>query len=366
MEHPIAFYTPDLSIGGIGKMRVHLMRELVKRGYKVDLIIQDLSSPLLKRLPSAVFIHRVKTTHSLWSIPGLAQYLISRRPVGVITDRLRLNAGVYRTAVLTGKRPRLILSFHNPISVKLASFNEARRRKYLEKLRAALERNYKIVAVSNGVARDLMEHAGYPSEKITVVHNPVIVPEMDTMAEEPVDHPFYKEGIPVVVTAARMTEQKDFDTLLKAFRGVRDQMECRLVILGKKGRYYSSIMDLVRKLQLETDVAMLGFQLNPYKFISKASVFVLSSRWEGFGNVLVEALSVGTPVVATDCPVGPREILEGGRLGRLVPVGDVEEMKKAIIEAISLPLKMNTLKQSVAKYKVDVSADGYLKALGIA
>ncbi|NLO89188.1 MAG: glycosyltransferase, partial [Clostridia bacterium] len=187
-----------------------------------------------------------------------------------------------------------------------------------------------VVAVSQGVADDLVKTTGLMRELIKVIYNPIVTPELLEKAKESIGHPWFKPGQPpVILSAGRLTAAKDFPTLIHAFARVRAERLARLMILGE-GEERPNLESLVRELGLESDVSMPEFVENPYAYMARAAVFVLSSAWEGFGNVLVEAMAVGTPVVSTDCPSGPAEILEGGKWGKLVPVGDVEKLAKAL------------------------------------
>jgi glycosyltransferase involved in cell wall biosynthesis len=192
-----------------------------------------------------------------------------------------------------------------------------------------------IIVVSNGVRDDMARVTKIPSERITVIYNPSVVrDEVWEKAQAPLDHPWLKPGQPpVIIAVGRLQIQKDYPTLFSAFAQVRKRLPARLLILGE-GRERGSLEELVRKLGLENDVSMPGFVMNPYAYMARASLFVLSSRWEGLPTVLIEALCCGTSVVSTDCPSGPREILKGGEYGRLVPVGDVDALAQAIEAAL--------------------------------
>jgi glycosyltransferase involved in cell wall biosynthesis len=168
----------------------------------------------------------------------------------------------------------------------------------------------------------------------------------------------------VIVGAGRLQRQKDFPTLIRAFGLVRGEHPCRLIILGD-GSGRSRLEGLAAELDLDADVDMPGFQANPYPFMARADLFVLSSAWEGSPNVLTEAMALGTPVVSTDCPSGPHELLDGGRFGPLVPVGDPQALARAMIETLEQPLPAHSLKSAVAEYNQDRSARRYLEAMGI-
>jgi len=225
---------------------------------------------------------------------------------------------------------------------------------------------HNIVAVSQGVAEDLSTLIQLSPDRVTVIYNPVITPNLLEQALAPLTHPWFeREQPPVILGAGRLSLQKDFPTLLRAFALVRQHRPARLVILGE-GEERANLERLAIELGIQNDVSMPGFVDNPFAFMAKASVFVLSSAWEGFGNVLVEALACGCPVVATDCRSGPREILDNGRYGRLVPVGDHEALAKAILETLDnpdFPADRQTRIQRAMEFSVDAAVDKYLKVL---
>jgi len=220
-----------------------------------------------------------------------------------------------------------------------------------------------VIAVSEGVARGLCRIPGIPPERVTVIYNPVIPADLEVKAAQPVAHPWLAPGQPpVVLGVGKLKLQKDFSTLLRAFRRVRDRREAHLIIIGE-GRRRHHLEDVVRHLGLSADVALPGYQENPFAWMSKASVFVLSSLWEGLPGVLIEAMASGCPVVSTDCPSGPREILLDGALGPLVPVSDDEAMAGAILSVLDAPIEPERLRARAQLFLVDPSVDRYLAVL---
>jgi glycosyltransferase involved in cell wall biosynthesis len=223
----------------------------------------------------------------------------------------------------------------------------------------------KIVAVSQGVAEDLRTITGLPGSMFPVVPNPVITQRIFTLAKEPQPHHWFEEPeIKIIIGIGRLTHQKDFQTLIKAFGSVKKTRDCRLIILGE-GRQRDQLDALAVSLGIEKSLHMPGFVTNPYSWLSRCSLFVLSSRWEGSPNVLKEALALGIPVVSTDCPSGPREILCDGRFGTLVPVGDHKTMAEAILQTLEAPLPRQTLKEAVTDFTVERSVQGYLEVFGL-
>ncbi|MGD9299694.1 MAG: glycosyltransferase, partial [Thiohalocapsa sp.] len=182
----------------------------------------------------------------------------------------------------------------------------------------------------------------------------------------PCPHPWLDEAAqhaaPVLLGAGRLERQKDFPTLLRAFAALRGERRCRLVLLGE-GAWRHRLTAEAAALGVAADLDLPGFQSNPYPFLARARVFVLSSAWEGSPNVLTEAMALGTPVVATDCPSGPREVLADGRFGRLVPVGDAAALAKAMAATLANPLPAAVLQHAVAAYRSDASAAAYAAAL---
>jgi glycosyltransferase involved in cell wall biosynthesis len=220
-----------------------------------------------------------------------------------------------------------------------------------------------VVAVSQGVARDLAAITGLPSHRIQVVPNPVVTPHLFRLAQEPIAHPWLHDPErPVIMGMGRLTRQKDFPTLLRAFAKVRAEKRCRLIILGEGGERFG-LEALAGSLGIGDDVHLPGFVLNPYPYLAGAALFVLSSVWEGFGVVLAEAMALGVPVVATDCPSGPREILRDGQIAPLVPMGDPEALAGAMLDTLARPPAKATLQEAVAEYTVERSARRYVEVL---
>ena len=197
-----------------------------------------------------------------------------------------------------------------------------------------------------------------PAEKLKVVFNPIVTPDLKERAKEPLEHPWFSDGSKVFIAVGRLRPQKDFRTLLQAFSRVRATRPARLLILGE-GPERSELEDLVRELGIADDVSLPGSVENPYAYLSRAVAFVLSSRWEGLPTVLIEALACGLPVIATDCPSGPKEILAGGRYGKLVRVNAVEDLAAAMEAALDgrLPRPPD---ESWKPYELDAVVDEFL------
>jgi glycosyltransferase involved in cell wall biosynthesis len=219
-----------------------------------------------------------------------------------------------------------------------------------------------IVTVSQGSAEDLAR-LGLSSDCIKVIYNPVVTPELFEKVTEPVEHPWFEPGSPpVILGVGRLEKQKDFPTLIRAFAQVRQQRPARLMILGE-GQERPDLETLVQELGLAENVALPGFVANPYAYMGKAALFVLSSLFEGLPTVLIEAMATETPVVSTDCKSGPAEILANGQYGKLVAVGDVKGMAEAIISTLEAPPNSEALKLRAAEFSLEKAVAQYQQVL---
>jgi len=358
----IAIFLATMHGGGVERMRLNLARAFLERGYRVDLVLATVEGPNLAHVPPAVNIVDLHAGRVLLSLPALVRYLRRARPDALLAGMNHANIVALWARRMAGVPARVVISIHNTLSI---SSRNATRRDRLVPWFAARCYGWAegVVAVSNGVADDLSATIGLPRAGIEVINNPVVVPELATQAAAPVDHPWFGAGEPpVLLSVGRLTAQKDYPMLLRAFAEVRTRRPARLIILGEGGMR-AELEARISEMGLAEAVSLPGFMPNPYAFMSAAAVFVLSSAWEGFGNVLVEALAVGTPVIATDCPSGPAEILGGGRYGRLVPVGDSTAMAEAIVAVLDSPPPPAVLRQRSVGYAYDAVAARYLALL---
>ena len=265
---------------------------------------------------------------------------------------------------LSRRKTRLVISQHNTLS----AICKAHKKLALVPFLARRFYRYAdgIIAVSQGVADDLAEVAKIPRERITVIYNPVVTDEMLAAARKPADHPWFDaKDRPIVLAVGNLAKVKDFPTLLRAFRSLQHHFDARLVILGD-GPERAALEVQIKTLGLEGDVALPGFVDNPYAFMARSDVLVMSSAVEGFGNVLVEALACGCPVVSTDCPSGPSEILADGDFGSLVEIGDDDAMAAAIAKTLEAPVERERLRARAAVFSADRAVDRYLDLIGAA
>ncbi len=258
---------------------------------------------------------------------------------------------------LAGVATRVVVSERNVVSVRAAASREARMRELPRVLAHFYPAADLVTAVSDGVADDLAAATGLERAAIPTTWSPLVTPELRAQARAEPAHPWLAgPGPPVVLAVGKLKLQKGFGTLLEAFSQVRQQRECRLLVLGS-GPLESSLRDRALALGIAGDVELGGFEPNPFACMARASVFVLSSRWEGLPSVLVQAMACGCPVVSTDCPAGPAEILEGGRLAPLVPVGDAPALARAIEGVLAQPPDTDALVARAEDFATDAVLD---------
>jgi len=359
----IALFVPSLRGGGAERVMVNLARGFSEQGYKVDLVLQRAEGPFLSKVPDEVRIVDLRTKRMALALFPLISYLRREKPRSLLAAMTHTNIVALLARKLARVETRVVVSEHNTISI-ISHTSKTLRSRFLPLI---AKRLYywadAVIAVSKGVADDFAEFLKFPREKIRVIYNPVVTPEILEKAEEPLEHPWFKPGEPpVILGVGALTKQKDFPTLIHAFALVRRERPARLVILGK-GEERPRLEALVRELDLEKDVALPGFVDNPYKYMKHAAVFVLSSRWEGLPTVLIEAMACGTPVVTTDCPSGPREILEEGKYGALVPVGDARELAKAIMKALVDTSQREIIKAKLYEFSLESAVGKYMDVL---
>lgn len=359
----IALFMPDLSGGGAERMMVNLARGFVDRGAEVDMVLIRREGAYLSLVPASVRIVNLGAGRTIRSITALAGYLQRERPAALLSTFVNVNLAALLARRLARVPVRVVVRESNTASLKRA-FHDRPLMRMTDRLQRWVYRWADgIVAVSQGVGDDMVHNIGVPADRMQVINNPVVTPELLGLASEPAGHPWFVPGEPpVILGVGRLTAQKDFPTLIRAFAKVRQQRPARLVILGE-GEDRPVLERLHADLGLHGDVDLPGFAPNPYAFMARAGAFVLSSRWEGSPNVLVEAMACGTPVVATDCPSGPAEILDRGQFGGLVPVRDPDALAEAIVQTLEAPLAAECLQRRASDFTVERSADQYLRVL---
>jgi glycosyltransferase involved in cell wall biosynthesis len=364
----IAIFISSFGDGGVDRMLVNLANGLVEAGNGVQFVVKQSRGVYEEHLS-----------------PGVSKVVLQGQTDKQLADELTAHLGRVRPAiVMSGKgaddrialmaKARLKdpeIRFFLRVGTSLSSREAHKRPNLLRRwlLRRQTRRLFArcdgVIANSDGAVGELLDFLGFQPRHVAVAPNPTVTPDLLPLSGKPSPHPWLRDPeVPLVLGIGRLCRAKDFPTLLRAFAQLRERRSCRLMILGK-GRQAGKLLSLAAELGIQDDFALPGFVQNPYAYLSKAKLFVLSSLWEGCPNVLIEALAVGTPSVSTDCPSGPREILGEGQYGRLVPPADVEALAQAMAATLDDPPQPEFLRQAVRAYTVENSCRAYLRAFGL-
>lgn len=331
-------------------------------GMSVDLVLVKKEGAYLDEVDDRVRIVHLESSRVLTCIFRLSKYLKNSKPKSILSALAHANVACVLAKKISGIKSRVVVSQRNMST--LSSLRGVRGWVFWHLTRWAYNSSYAVVAISEGVKNDMIHNMAVKSDLIVTIYNPAFSEDVVERSKREVEHDYFGlESNPrILLAVGRLTEVKDFPTLITAFASVRKSVDARLIILGE-GASRISLESLIKSLGLENYVSLPGFSENPYSYMRRADLLVMSSLSEGFGNVLVEAMSCGTPVVSTNCPTGPAEILEGGRWGELVPVGDHEALALAIIKSLNKPSPVNGSERA-REFAVDTIAQKYLLALG--
>jgi glycosyltransferase involved in cell wall biosynthesis len=361
----IALFFATSGHSGVDRAMQNLIPELARRGYTVDLLHVRNHGPELHDTHKKINIIDLGTSHTYTSLPAVVRYLRRYRPAVMLSDKDRVNRTALMARWLARVPTRLVLSYGTTASINLKS--RGRFERWLQ--RNSMGRLYpyadNVIVTSNGVADDMSHYTGLARHHIEVVPSPVIPDSLLTEAPAVPDHPWFKDdAVPLILSVGELSKRKDFETLLRGFSILRAQRPCRLMILGR-GKRRERLLQLAKELGISRDLSLPGFVDSPYAYMAHADLFAFTSRWEGLGFVLIEALAMGTPVVSTDCPSGPAEILQHGRYGLLVPVGDPQALSTAMAASLEQQMPKATLREAVVPYTVSAATDSYLRAMGL-
>jgi glycosyltransferase involved in cell wall biosynthesis len=359
----IALFMPSLAGGGAERRILNLASEFSRQRYRVDIVVAKAEGAYLNRVPEDVRLVDLRATRPFTSIPALVRYLSSEQPGALLATITSANLAALWALQLAPSKTRCVVCEASSLSNELRHTFAHNRLLTPLLIRRFFPKAHAIVAVSEGVADDLSRVTRIPRRMIRVIYNPVVSPDSVARSAEKPSHPWLSNGaIPVIVGVGRLTRQKNFETLIHAFSEVRNRIPSKLVILGD-GEDRPHLEKLIGELAIHEHVDLHGFVDNPYPFLSRASLFVLSSQWEGLPWVLIEALACGTKVVSTDCPSGPREILADGVFGQLCPVGDVAAMAAAMINALTGGFVARDPAKWLDRFSLQANAERYLDLL---
>ncbi len=361
-QRKVAFLIHDLRDGGAERITVSLANGIAARGFQVDLVLvnEKGKQSYFESIAPSVTVRSLKQTRTLTSAFGFRDYFNDANPDVVISALTHINISAIIGRMLARSKPRLVVVEHNQMSK-----NIGRKKGFVRLAYAAVPRVYRLAdligVVSEGVKSDFVDLTGIPAGRVEVLYNPVVTPELQKQSREEPDHPWFQEGEPpVILGIGRLTEQKNFPMLIESFASLRKNRDARLIFLGQ-GPDLDELEAQAKATGFGDDIAFPGFVDNPFAYMSGAAVVALSSNWEGLPTVLIEAMACGTPVVSTDCPSGPSEILRNGELAPLTPVGDALAFTKSLHDVLDRNPDVNRLIARASEFSLDAAVDRYLQ-----
>ena len=367
----VAFFGPVYGVGGAGHVCSDVGKELGRKGYDVDFLVDggySVGSYLEDNLPKTCTVtqitdvgpkehgYNLRYYGSLFQ--SLREYLRDKAHVIMLSNSTKYNIISVWAAAFSSTVVDLHLIEHNVLAPRISGVRHV--------LPLLVRTHYpfadSVIGVSSDITREFITDYGLDPRFCTTVENPVDVDRIATMAEESVEHSWFSGDVPVIVGVGRLVGFKQFSVLLSAFHGLHQRTEARLVMLGG-GPRKDVLKQQSKERGIGEQVDFLGFVDNPYKYMLRADLLAHSSRYEGFGLVLVEALACGTPVVATNCPGGPSDILNDGEYGELVDVGDPRGLADAMARTLDDPPDPDRLVERAQHYRVEKVADRYAEVI---
>ena len=364
IAYPILFITSNLGGGGAERALSIVLKHLDRSRFQPHLALFQKEGVFLENIPADIPVYEIQPTdrgalQRNWVRFRAIQDLCQRiQPALVMSIKWQANAVTLISARLARLRAPVVI---NEQTAPRASTAFDRRRRLLWPLAKQFYRQADgLIVISQGIADELRVSVGVQADKIHVIHNPLDLAEIDRQVHKNDLPQFKTAGSPAILAAGRLTAVKNYPLLLRAMARLLQTHNAHLYILGQ-GPEQAHMEALVAQLGLTANVHLLGFVPEPHPYIAQADLFVLTSNLEGFGNVLIEAMSLGVPVVSTDCPYGPREILSDGKYGLLVPIDDEVALAQALAELLDHPEKRAALAQSGRLRALDFSIEKIIR-----
>ncbi len=357
-DRTVAIFIPTLGGGGAERVMLLLAEGFNTLGFDVDVVVACRAENDRYEVPETIRVVKLAAPRVLRALPRLVDYLREEQPFGLVSAVSHANIVALWAKRIAGVNTRVVVTEHGLRPNEFSTIRNWKEMVTHGLIKHLYGSAHSVVAVSNGLADSLSERMGFPRRLIRVIYNPVITEDLHTKAKAHLDHPWLiSQEPPVILGVGRLTTQKDFPTLLRAFSKILSRLQARLIILGE-GEDRLMLESLAHELNISEYLWLPGFVSNPYAYMSRSAVFALSSLWEGFGNVLVESMMCGCPVVSTDCPSGPSEILDRGKYGILVPPGEPQRLADAIVRILTVGgpvpdrswLRQFTIEEATDKY----------------
>ena len=359
----LLFIIPSLVSGGAEKILVLLLDSMDKDIYEIELVVfQQVEVECASYYVGfpVIDLGKKRPLDFFKLIFKLSRVIQEKRPQLIVSFLTYSNYLTLIAKTISGVDCPVVIAEHSVISSGGSGLSG-----FVKKLivKAVYPLATGVVVVSDGCRKELIEKFNVLDEKIRIIPNGINIQYLNQLAQDDVSHPWFKEMTPIFISVGRLSEAKNFQLLLHAFSLISRKGSYRLLIIGE-GEEEKNLRELARSLGIDQNVAFLGYQENPYRYLAKSSVFVLSSSWESFSLAIVEAMCLNVPVISTDCPFGPREIIDDMVNGMLVPPGNAQLLAQAMLDLISndslkKKYKQNGLKK-VESFELKVMVNRYI------
>lgn len=326
---------PSLFGGGAEKVTLNLIRYLARHyDFSIDVVLVSATGEFMNQVPDNVRIVDLNSSRMVASIPKLVRYLRREKPHAILSCMTYTSVAALISKKIARTKTRTVACLHINLTSQITRPSVRRAKHMLPFIKLTHPWADVIVATSRGCGEDFLNVTGVGKDNMTVIYNPTITDEILPLSKQAVDHHWYSEGQPPVILAVgRLAKQKNYELLIKTFANLRKHRTANLLILGE-GPLRSDLEQLATDLGVQDCIDMPGFVDNPYAYMAKSAMLVMSSNYEALPAVLIEALHVGTQVVSVDCPNGPSEILGDGKYGVLVPMNNADALTEGMISAI--------------------------------
>ena len=366
----ISFFLPKLSSGGAERVIIDIANNLSKRGYFIDIVLAKGGNIYLEEISPSVNIINLKSKSTILSFFPLSRYLKKSRPYGIISALSHANCAVLLAGNIIDKNIKIVVSERN-ISYRKTKNKIGFKRIILDWLIKYFYPQAKcIVTVSEGVRKSIISTYKFKDDQVKCILNPIDFKKINKLKSESIlnneiINDLKNENQKIILSVGSLTKQKNYSLLIKAFKIVSEQINCKLIILGE-GPERLNLKRLCRDLEIDSkSIYLPGFIANPFPYMKACDLFVLSSLWEGLPNVLIQALACNCNIISTDCDAGPREILEDGKWGRLIKVNDIDALANAILKELSSKNQQygDSKMGGLNRFNIDKVTNQYLEAL---
>ena len=361
----ISIFLPNLRAGGAERLAVNLANDWIKRGFNVEFVLMNIEGELLALINPRINLVSLNVNRIRKVIVPLRKYIRNKKPDIIWANMWPLTSVAVIAWLLAFRQGKIFLTDHNHLSLSCVRELGVSRRWLGNSIRRTYIFATGVTSVSNGVASDLSQLSGFQVKQIKVIYNPAAIGvSSERLPKGQSELLWGKDFDYHILAVGSLKAQKNHTMLLRAFAKLTLSINAKLTILGE-GQLRLELENIIKELKLQDRVSLPGFYNDPYPFFRSADLFILSSDWEGFGNVIVEALECGVPVVSTDCLSGPAEILENGRYGRLVPVGDFESLSVAMQLSLTETHNHDALIRRAKDFSIEIISEEYLGFFGV-